>query len=118
MDCVIDFARSQKNMKAPCYALVSAWLKHNRVSNVPSDTQARRWWFGVGPVDGLASACELMGLEESNALNGDIAVVKQDGGDPILALIASNGFCVARAFGRMAVWKPEVIRSWRLPWER
>lgn len=116
MQEIIAFARSQRNLRAPCYALVSAWLKHNGIKNVPSDTKARKWWFSIGPENGLTMAANIMGLELAQPGIGDIAVVEQIGGDPLLAIVGLNGFCVVKSFGRLVIWKPKILRSWRLPW--
>lgn len=118
MQDIIAFARSQRNLRAPCYALVSAWLKHNGIGNVPSDTSARKWWLTIGPENGLAAAAIIMGLEPAQPKMGDVAVVEQPGGDPLLAIVGADGFCVVRSFGRLVVWKPNILRSWRLPWVR
>lgn len=118
MHDIIAFARSQRNLRAPCYALVSAWLKHNGVQNVPSDTQARKWWLTVGPEAGLAYGADEMGLIESSPQKGDVAVVEQFNGDPLLAVVGDNNFCIVRSFGRLVVWKPKIIRSWRVAWAR
>lgn len=118
MDAVVEFARSQNLMRSPCYSLVSAWLKYNQIHNVPSDKQIRKWWFDLGPVGGSKVCYAEIGLEEtSTPAAGDVAVVEQDGGEPLCVIIASNGLCVARAFGRLAIWKPKIIRAWRLHWE-
>ena len=116
MQEIIAFARSQRNLRAPCYALVSAWLKHNGVKNVPSDTQARKWWLTIGPEAGLANGANLMGLKQSTPKIGDIAVVEQPDGEPLLAIVGDNQFCVVRSFGRLVVWKPKIIRAWRVTW--
>lgn len=118
MQEIVDFARAQSNLRAPCYALVSAWLKYNGIKNVPSDTQARKWWLTIGPEAGLANGANAMGLKETLPQMGDIAVVEQIGGDPLLAIVGNNGFCVVRSFGRLVVWKPKIIRAWGISWGR
>lgn len=114
MDEIVAFARARNTRWAPCYNLVSRWLIAQGVENVPSDSQARHWWLDGGPEDGLAAAAQRMGLiEHSEPQMGDVAVLDQSPGpEPILGLVASDGFCVARSFGVLAVWKPKVIRSW------
>lgn len=118
MQKIIAFARSQTNLRAPCYALVSKWLKHNGVKNVPSDTQARKWWLTIGPEAGLAHAAIEMSLKEAEPQIGDVAVVEQPDGDPLLAIVGNNGFCVVRSFGRLVVWKPKIIRAWGISWAK
>jgi hypothetical protein len=118
MQEIIAFARSQSTFRAPCYALVSAWLKHNGVKNVPSDTQARKWWLTIGPEAGLANGANIMRLKETPPQIGNVAVVEQSDGDPLLAIVGDNDFCVVRSFGRLVVWKPKIIRSWGLSWVR
>lgn len=119
-DEVIAFARARNTRWAPCYNLVSRWLKHNGVTNVPSDSRARHWWFLDGPEKGLAQAAEEMGLiERDKPCPGDVAVISQgENVEPILGLVASNGFIVVRSFGVLAVGQPKIIRSWGLPWEK
>ena len=118
MQEIIAFAKSQRNLRAPCYALVSAWLKYNCVKNVPSDSQARKWWLTIGPEAGLLKGAQSMGLTENQPLMGDIAVVEQTGGDPLLAIVGLNNFCIVRSFGRLVVFKPKIIRSWRVTWAK
>lgn len=119
-DNPILFAHGLNTRWAPCYNLVSRWLQHNGVNNVPSDSRARYWWFLDGPEKGLAQAADEMGLIEHDApQTGDVAVISQgENIEPILGLVASHGFIVVRSFGVLAVGQPKIIRSWGLPWEK
>lgn len=113
MDEIVAFARARNTRWAPCYNLVSRWLLAQGVANVPSDSEARHWWLEDGPEEGLAAAAQRMGLIERDPQPGDVAVLDQSPApEPLLGLVASNGFCVARSFGVLAVWKPRIIRSW------
>lgn len=115
----MDFARSQPLVRSPCYSLVSAWLKYNGIDNVPTDTQIRKWWFALGPVGGSDICYAEIGLEQTSSPKaGDVAVIEQSGGDPLCAVVASNGWCVVRSFGRVAIIKTNIIRAWGLPWEK
>lgn len=117
-DEAIIFARSQKTRWSPCYNLVSRWLTHNGITNVPTDSQARRWWLKDGPEFGLATAAKIMGLIERDPQPGDVAVIDQGRWqEPILGLVAKHGFSVVRSFGVVAVGTPRIIRAWGLPWE-
>lgn len=117
-DEAIIFARNQKTRWSPCYNLVSRWLTHKGIKNVPSDSQARRWWLKDGPEFGLAAAANIMGLIERDPQPGDVAVIDQGRWqEPILGLVANHGFSVVRSFGVVAVGTPRIIRAWGLPWE-
>lgn len=113
----IEFARTHNAIWSPCYGLVAAWLRHNGVNGVPSDSAARKLWFGVGPENGLAEAAKTMGLVETDKYSaGSVAVIKQPDAEPLLAIVGNSGVCVAKAFGVLFVGKPEILRCWRLPW--
>ena len=116
-DPVILFAMSLTTKIAPCYHLVSRWLVENGVENVPSDSKARRLWFCDGPENGLAQAAKDMGLIERPPHPGDVAVIDQgEGEEPILGIVAHDGFVVIRSFGVLAVGRPGIIKSWGIPW--
>lgn len=115
----IVFAQNIGTRWAPCYNLVSRWLAYRGVENIPSDSVARYWWFDDGPEAGLSLAADYMRLVERPPQSGDVAVISQgEGVEPILGLIAENGFCVVRSFGVLAVGKPKIIRAWGMPWEK
>jgi hypothetical protein len=114
----IAFARSQKTKITPCYSLVYAWLKAHGVNETPSDSQSRRWWIAFGSEQGMVKAAEYMSLTYSEGKPGDVAVFDQPGNAPILGVLAENGFGVVRSFGRLAVWKPTILRAWGLTWEK
>lgn len=114
----LAFARSQTTQITPCYSLVYAWLKAQGVKETPTDSQSRRWWMALGSEQGMVEAAEYMGLTVSSGKPGDVAVFEQPGSAPILGVIADNGFGVVRSFGRLAVWKPNILRAWGLPWEK
>lgn len=114
----IELARAQETMITPCYSLVYAWLRANGVKETPTDSQSRRWWMDHGPEMGMALAAEFMGLKPSKGGAGDVAVFEQPDGSPVLGVITEGGFGVVRSFGRLAVWKPTILRAWGLPWAR
>lgn len=112
----IQFACEQKTRITPCYSLVYAWLKAHGVQSIPTDTQSRKWWMDHGSELGMVKAAEFMNLTPSDGNPGDVAVFEQPAAAPILGVIADNGFGVVRSFGRLAVWKPKILRAWGLPW--
>jgi hypothetical protein len=117
VDRVIEFARARTTLKAPCYSLVSAWLRANGIPGVPRDSVARRWWLQDGPERGARRAAAAIGLIERSPQPGDVAVVAQEDGEPLLAIVTSQGLCVVRAFGRLSVGRANVIVSWGFPWD-
>jgi hypothetical protein len=111
----ITFARTCGTHHAPCYNLVATWLRAHGARNVPSDSAARRQWFENGSEAGARWAAAQIGLQERTPSPGDICLIAQQGAEPLLALVADNGFCVARAFGKLFVGKANIIVSWGLP---
>jgi len=114
MDAVA-FARSRGSHRAPCYNLVATWLRAHEAPSVPTDSAARRQWIENGSEAGARWAAAQIGLEERPPRPGDICLISQHGAEPLLALVAENGFCVARAFGKLFVGRAEIIVSWGLP---
>lgn len=114
----LQFARSQTVQITPCYSLVYAWLKARGVENIPSDSQSRRWWMALGSELGMVAAADHMGLVASAGKPGDVAVFAQKDGPPVLGVMAADGYGVVRSFGRLAVWEPNILRAWGLPWEK
>lgn len=118
-DPVILFAREHGARFAPCNNLVVRWLRQHNVENVPSDSECRRLWKEYGGPEGLVLAAERMGLVEHDPQPGDVAIISQgEGVEPILGLVAHNGFVVVRSFGVLAVGKPQIIRSWGMPCQK
>ena len=118
-DPVIAFARGDGPKRAACNNLVTRWLKNIGVENVPSDSECRRLWRDYGGPGGLVVAAERMGLVEHDPEPGDVAIISQgEGVEPILGLVASNGFVVVRSYGVLAVGRPKIIRSWGAPCQK
>jgi hypothetical protein len=112
----IQFARTKGVRAAPCYNLVAEWLRANGATNVPSDSAARRQWLRNGSEAGARWAASQIGLvEKLPRMQGDICLIAQEGAEPLLGVVLTDGFCVARAFGRMFVGRAEIIVSWGLP---
>jgi hypothetical protein len=111
----VEFARSAGTLTAPCYNLVAAWLLAHGAPHVPSESQARRRWIEHGSEAGARWAAAQIGLVERAARPGDICLIAQDGAEPLLAIALDDGFCVARAFGRLFVGRAHILVSWGLP---
>lgn len=111
----VEFARTQGQLSAPCYNLVANWLRANGAPNVPSDSAARRQWLENGSEKGARWAATQIGLIERDPLPGDICLIGQDGVEPLLSIALVDGFCVARAFGKLFVGRAQIIVSWGLP---
>lgn len=112
---IIKFARTEGSRRAPCYNLVATWLRAHGALNVPADSAARRQWIENGSEAGARWAAAQIGLQERPPHPGDVCLIAQDGAEPLLGLIAADGFCVARAFGKMFVGRAKIIVSWGLP---
>jgi hypothetical protein len=111
----VDFARTEGSQKAPCYNLVAAWLRAHGVPNVPSESQARRHWIKDGSEAGARWAAAQIGLVELAPQPGDVCLIEQHGAEPLLAIVMENGFCVARAFGKLFIGRAQILVSWGLP---
>lgn len=114
---VIAFARTLPCMFSPCYHLVSRWLGARGVENIPSDSEARKWWFEAGPEMGFTRAAARMCLHERAPQYGDVALIDQGrGNEPILGLVADRGLVVVRAFGTLQVRHAHIMRCWGVDW--
>ncbi|MGJ0505603.1 MAG: hypothetical protein ACR652_00425 [Methylocystis sp.] len=112
----LEFARTAGNIKAPCYNLVAAWLRHHGAPNVPSESQARRRWIEDGSEAGARWAAAQIGLvERLPRMSGDVCLIAQRDAEPLLGIVLDDGFSVARAFGRMFVGRAHLLVSWGLP---
>lgn len=118
MSEAIRFARELNLYRAPCSSLVTAWLRHAGIKNVPSDSDCRKLWFSVGTEQGMVKAAKQMGLPEADPLPGSIALIWQENNDPLLSVVVSGDICVARSFGVLFVGKSKILRSWSVPWAR
>lgn len=111
----LTFLRGVVRADSLCCETVGAWLQAHGYEHLHTrDMMLRAWKRGI--MRHAALAAGFMGLVEiggGRARDGDVVIVMQENGEPILGL-AWRGRAVCASGGRVAILASPFLKCWRV----